>query len=110
MKRAEELAIIKKFAPIVGLHTFTITIERGLVEDAVARGDCDFTEKTINIVKGDEYYDLTEEAKRATIIHELIECRILWMRQKVEDKTKSIIYEEQEELVNELTKALETIK
>lgn len=111
MRKTEELAILKQFKELLGLSTFTISLKQGeLHDETVARADCDFTAKTIVVTKGQDYRKLSDQDKRATLIHELIECRILWMEQRVQDKTASIMYEEREELVNELTKVLEKIK
>jgi phosphoenolpyruvate carboxylase len=111
MNKRDEHNTISQFQHLLGLSSFRITTELGTLHDeVVARADCDFIDKTIQITKGQDYKKLSDEEKRSILIHELIECRILWMDQRVKDKTESIIYEEREELVNELTKVLEKIK
>ena len=110
MRLSDEKALIEQFAPLLNLHNFKITISKGELQDEICRANCDFIHQTIHIIKGSEYYKMTPEQQRNTIIHELVESRILWMEQKIQDKTHSIIYQEREDLVNEITKVFERIK
>lgn len=106
MNLREEKEIVSLFAPILGLSKFKISVKKAdLQDEEIARANCDFSALTIEILKGKEYYKLSKDAQKNVLIHELVESRLLLMEQRIEDRTASIIYEEREEVVNEIADA-----
>jgi hypothetical protein len=107
MNKKQMFKILECFKKHVGLSGYKILISKDYHKlDSLATVEPDIYEKTITITLSKEFKKKDDKAQRNILIHELVHARVEIFNMKVE----LLRNEEEEYLVNDITRGLEKLK